>query len=107
LLNILIQNFRILKRMADGCTLDTTDNDLSTLVKDDEPIHSTWGKLNSLDTATAPNVDLTTDSIAFGRSKELPAECQFNDKRISLKHCRIWREEQQDGLAKIWIEDSR
>eukprot|EP01102_Stenamoeba_stenopodia_P017307 TRINITY_DN6185_c0_g1_i1.p1 TRINITY_DN6185_c0_g1~~TRINITY_DN6185_c0_g1_i1.p1 ORF type:complete len:610 (-),score=108.48 TRINITY_DN6185_c0_g1_i1:60-1889(-) len=86
-----------------GPTLDTTAEDLQDLTTS-SPVKTntkSWGRLCSLDSNTASNVEFTTDVIQFGRHKDFAPECRFSDKRISLKHCKIWKD-----VTGVWIEDT-
>lgn len=89
--------------MADGPTQVLDDvpdfGSASTVAK------GAWGRLVSLNTKTAMDVDLVLDSNTFGRA----ASCDFvyHDQGISGKHCRIWREQIGDTPPNVWIEDTR
>eukprot|EP01122_Echinamoeba_exundans_P006077 TRINITY_DN163_c0_g2_i1.p1 TRINITY_DN163_c0_g2~~TRINITY_DN163_c0_g2_i1.p1 ORF type:complete len:520 (-),score=157.55 TRINITY_DN163_c0_g2_i1:73-1590(-) len=82
-----------------------------TQVLDDVPVFEeaapeagVWGRLVSLNIKTAMDVNLTDDSVTFGRASTCTHV--FHDQGISGKHCRIYRENVGDIGFNIWIEDS-
>ncbi|KAM9982877.1 hypothetical protein ACTFIZ_007400 [Dictyostelium cf. discoideum] len=73
--------------------LDTTilNEDKNTSSLTEEPSNA-WGRLLSLNTVF-PHVEIVDDECAFGRN----STCQviFTDKKISSKHCRVYRKKNE------------
>lgn len=53
------------------------------------------------DSVLQGEVELRGEEVVLGRAAGLPAVCTFKDRRISSRHCRIYRDAEQ----RIWVED--
>lgn len=62
-----------------------------------------WGRVLSLNTRY-PNVNMIKESIVFGRRPECEVQIRDNPK-VSGRHCRIYRQADETGAKKAYLED--
>lgn len=64
-----------------------------------------WGRLVSL-SAKHPNIDIEEDEVVMGRQSQ--CTIKFDDRLISGKHCRVYREVSLQSKSQIiFVQDLR
>eukprot|EP01132_Coremiostelium_polycephalum_P004174 gene4174-5224_t len=87
--------------------LDTTIVDQSGILDtsvsyEDDP--DVWGQLISTNQSLTKNFQLKSDNCYFGRNAN--SDILFKDKRISSKHCRLYRKREPDEVDyRFYLED--